>query len=454
MNRRHMELTGWGRVPASAADVAFPTDVDELAKAAHDAGPRGAITRGLARSYGDAAQRAGGLVVDATRVTGILDFDDQDGVVRVLAGTSLDELLRVIVPRGWFVRVTPGTRFVTIGGMIASDVHGKNHHTDGAIGLHVRSLVLALADGTRRTLTPNGTPAEFWATCGGMGLTGAILEATLVLRRIESSRLLVDTDRVRDLDDLLDRLRSGGDRYRYAVAWIDLLARGRNLGRSVLTQGDFAPAEALDARHRDDPLRYGPRPPLPMPSAPNGLLNRMSIQAFNELWFRKAPRHRTGELQSIATFFHPLDMLAGWNKLYGPRGFVQWQCVLPFGQEAVLRRCVEALSRNRTTSFLAVLKTMGEADPAPLSFPAPGWTLALDVPAGSVEVATLLRELDRDVADAGGRIYLAKDSHMDASLVPIMYPRLDEWREVRDRLDPQRRCRSDLGDRLRLMDRG
>jgi decaprenylphospho-beta-D-ribofuranose 2-oxidase len=446
-----VELAGWGRTPWSATHLSRPTTAEELGKAAQEAGPRGAITRGLGRCYGDAAQRAGGLVVDATGVSGVLAFDEEAGTVRVLAGTSLDDLLRVIVPRGWFVKTTPGTRFVTIGGMIASDVHGKNHHADGAFGMHVESLALAQPDGSVRTLSPADTPEEFWATCGGMGLTGAIVEATLALRPIESSRILVDTDRVHDLDDLLARLLDGQSRHRYSVAWIDLLAKGRSLGRSVLTQGDFAPRSALDGRAALDPLAYGPRPPMPVPEAPAGLLNRVTAGIFNEFWFRKAPRQRRAEVQSISYFFHPLDMVAGWNKLYGPRGFVQWQCVLPFGEEQVLRRCIEALSQHRTTSFLAVLKTMGAADPAPLSFPSPGWTLALDVPAGSTEVSALLRELDREVADAGGRIYLAKDSHLSPDLVPVMYPRLDEWRSVRDRLDPDGRCVSDLAERLRLL---
>ncbi len=353
----------------------------------------GVVARGLGRAYGDAAQNAGGRVVDATGVAGILDLDVPSGVVRVAGGTSLDELLRVLVPQGLFVPVTPGTRFVTVGGAIASDIHGKNHHADGTFGAHVQSLVLALPDGTTRTLTPAGSPAEFWATCGGMGLTGTIVEATVACKHIETSLLAVDTDRVADLDDLLDRLREGQQRYRYSVAWVDLLAPGRHLGRSVLTQGDFAPLAALapgDRRLRD-PLRFAPRAPVPAPHAPSGLLNRLTIGAFNEFWFRKAPARRRDELQSITTFFHPLDMADGWNRLYGGRGFLQWQCLLPFGEEAVLRRCIEALSDFRAPSFFAVLKTFGAADPGPLSFPAPGWTLALDVPAGSPELAAPAR---------------------------------------------------------------
>jgi decaprenylphospho-beta-D-ribofuranose 2-oxidase len=435
-------FAGWGRTAPSAADVARPTSVAELAKASRDAPERGVIARGLGRAYGDAAQNAGGLVVDATGANGILAFDRDEGVVRVAAGTSIEELLRTIVPAGWFVPVTPGTRFVTVGGAIAADIHGKDHHAVGTFCAHVRSLVLASPDGTIRTLTPAGTPAEFWATCGGMGLTGTIVEATVGLRRIGSSRLLVDTDRVGDLDDLLSRLRDGQSRYRYSVAWVDLLARGRHLGRSVLTQGDFAP---------EGPLEFDPRRPLPAPHAPSGLLNLVTIGAFNELWYRRAPAHRRDELQSISWFFHPLDLAAGWNRLYGGRGFLQWQCLVPFGEEDALRRCIEALARVRAPSFLAVLKTFGAADPGPLSFPAPGWTLALDVPAGSTALAELLDRLDRVVVDAGGRLYLAKDSRCRAELVPAMYPRLDEWRAMRDELDPERRCTSDLARRLHLV---
>jgi decaprenylphospho-beta-D-ribofuranose 2-oxidase len=443
---RPAELSGWGRTPASVAtELWSPATADELASAARRAGPRGAIARGMGRCYGDAAQRAGGLVIDTTAVSSILDLDEATGEVRVLAGTSLDALLRVIVPRGWFVPVTPGTRFVTVGGMVASDVHGKNHHGDGAIGAHLVSIVLADADGERRTLTPEGSPAEFWATVGGMGLTGTIVEVALRLKRIGSARMAVDTHRLPDLDAAFAALREGATAHRYSVCWIDLVATGRSLGRSVLTQGDFAPGTGAP-----DDLDYRPGPMLPAPPAPNGLLNKLSVRAFNELWFRKAPRHREGELQSIPTFFHPLDMLAGWNRLYGPRGFLQWQCVVPFGTEEVLRRCIEAIAEIGVPSFFAVLKTMGPSDPAPLSFPAPGWTLALDVPAGSAALAAVLDRLDEWVVQAGGRNYLAKDSRTRPELVPAMYPRLEEWRAVRHQLDPRGVFRSDLSERLQL----
>jgi decaprenylphospho-beta-D-ribofuranose 2-oxidase len=446
-------VTGWGRNPTSASTVARPSTPDELAMAVKAAGPRGAIARGLGRAYGDCAMNAGGLVVNATGVSGLLELDNTAGTARVLAGTSIGDLLREIVPQGWFVPVTPGTRNVTIGGAIAADAHGKDHHATGSFGAHVRSMVLALPDGTRRTLTARDDPEEFWATCGGLGLTGTVIEATIDLHPIETSLLRVDTDRVPDLDTLLALLIEGGRRHRYSVAWVDFLARGRSLGRSVLTQGDFATLDDLPkrGRHAGEPLGFSPGPAFPTPSAvPGGLLNRASIAAFNEVWYRRAPRSRRDELQSIGKFFYPLDMVEGWNRMYGPRGFLQWQCLVPFGAEDVLREFVEALSTHRAPSFLAVLKYFGEGDPGPLSFPGPGWTLALDVPSTDVDLGPLLDRLDDRLIEAGGRVYLAKDSRMRPELLPAMYPRLDEWRHVRDRMDPDRRLTSDLARRLGL----
>jgi decaprenylphospho-beta-D-ribofuranose 2-oxidase len=447
---RRTLLRGWGGTPVTASDVVHPTSPAELVKAGLDAGARGMIARGLGRAYGDAAMNAGGLVVDATGVTGVLDLDPATGVVRALGGTSLDDLMRVSIPQGWFLPVTPGTRFVTLGGAIASDIHGKDHHVAGTFGRHVHQIVLGLADGTTRTLTPEATPAEFWATCGGMGLTGTVVEATVALRPIGSSLILVDTDRVPDLDTLLVQLTEGESRYRYSVAWIDLLARGKHLGRSVLYQGDFAPRDALP-QGSGDPLAFDPPSLVPAPPLPSGLMNRWSIRAFNELWYRRAPRRRRDELQTITEFFYPLDMIDRWNRLYGRRGFLQWQCLVPFGREDLLRSVVEDIATSHGASFLAVLKRFGEANPGHLSFPGPGWTVSLDLPAGDPALVDLLSRLDREIAAAGGRVYLAKDSCVHPDLVPTMYPRLDEWRAVRDHLDPDRRLHSDLARRLRLL---
>jgi decaprenylphospho-beta-D-ribofuranose 2-oxidase len=444
---RRRELTGFGRNPVSAADVADPVSPDEV-RAVLDAPPaRGVIARGLGRCYGDAAQNAGGTVID-TAFLDAIDIDAATGIVTASAGTSLDSLMRALVPRGFFVPVTPGTRQVTVGGAIAADIHGKNHHKKGSWCNHVVSMRLATPSGTV-DLTPESDPDLFWATAGGLGLTGVVLDATFECSRIESSRLSVDTRRLDDLDAAMAAMEATDDDYDYTVAWIDLVSKGRSLGRSVLTSGRFASLDELDA-HDPEPLGFDPYLTIPAPPwAPSGLLNRLSVRAFNELWFRKAPAERTGELQTISQFFHPLDMVDGWNRIYGRRGFIQWQFVVPFGAEDTLRRIVEALSASGCASFLAVLKRMGEADPGPMSFPAPGWTLALDMPV-SVGLGALLDRLDDDVVESGGRVYLVKDSRLRPELVPRMYPRLDEWRDVQARVDPDRVLQSDLSRRLHL----
>lgn len=452
---RSTELFGWGRTAPTGADLRRPTSAVELRRALPDTNPRGLLARGLGRSYGDAAQNSGGRVIETIDVDSFTVHEAVPGADSVLvtaeAGVSIDRLLHSLVPQGLFVPVTPGTRYVTVGGAIAADIHGKNHHRKGSWCDHVESLRLQLADGSVVEIGPDADPDLYWATAGGMGLTGVILDATFRCPRIGSSRLLVDTDRAPDLDSVIELMATGDADYDYSVAWIDLMATGASMGRSVLTRGRFATAEELGGAPGSDPFAYraGVIASAP-PFVPGGLLNKLTVRAFNELWFRKAPKLRRDELQTIPTFFHPLDMVGGWNRIYGPGGFLQWQFVIPFGTEATLRRIIEELSAAGCTSFLAVLKAFGEGNPAPLSFPAPGWTLALDIPTGVPGLAALLDRLDDMVVEAGGRIYLAKDSRVRAELVPQMYPRLDEWRAVRERVDPQRRITSDLARRLAL----
>ncbi len=476
-------LTGWGRTAPSAAQLVRPSSPAQLDALVHSA-TRPLVARGLGRSYGDAAQAAGGTVIDVTGMSSVLGFNSTTGVLRVQGGASLDSVMRMLVPRGWFVPVTPGTRFVTLGGAIASDIHGKNHHVDGSFCSHVESLVLATPIG-RVEVSPTNDPELFWATAGGMGLTGVVLEATLRMIPVETSWMLVDTERAADLDDCLDRMQKRDGEYRYSVAWVDCLARGRNLGRAVITRanharipdlsaaGHSAPERAssdraasdraasdraatrIASRHLGragfDPLAFDPRVALNVPFvAPPGLLNTLSLSAFNEAWYRKAPRQVSTRPEPMASFFHPLDGVGAWNRLYGPRGFLQYQLVVPFGAEDTIRAVIEQLAGRRVASFLAVLKSFGPGNPGPLSFPIAGWTLALDLPAGQAGLSEVLDDLDEQVAEAGGRVYLAKDSRLRPELLASMYPRLDEWRAVRRRVDPDGLIASDLGRRLSL----
>ena len=442
-------LTGWGRTAPTAARVVTPDEIEGIDALLDRAGRRGLVARGLGRSYGDAAQNAGGTVVDATTLASIRDFDLARGVIRVDAGVSLDALMRLLVPFGFFV-VSPGTRFVTVGGAIAADIHGKGHHVDGSFANHVESFTLHAPKGTF-VVGPEHDPDLFWGTAGGMGLTGVISEATLRLLPIQTSMLLVDNERVSDLDDLMHRMVEGDDRYHYSAAWVDCLASGASLGRGVLTRGDHAPVDALPDRARLDPLHFAPRALLAAPPwAPNGLLNRFSIRAFNELWYRKARLHQTGHLETIGTFFHPLDGVRGWNRLYGSRGFLQYQYVVPDEATETVRATFERLARGQCASFLAVLKRFGPGNPGPLSFPTSGWTLALDLPASVRGLAPVLDDLDRLVVEAGGRVYLAKDSRLPPELLPRMYPDLDRFRELRARVDPSGVLQSDLARRLEI----
>ena len=450
-------LTGWGRTAPSVATVVAPaaatvsgatrgSGAEAVERILERAGGRGVIARGLGRSYGDAAQNGGGHVVAMTGLDRILDIDPMAGTATVEAGVSLGALMEAVVPLGLWPTVSPGTRHVSIGGAIASDIHGKGHHRDGTFGGHVRSMDLISPGLGPVILGPETSPAEFWATTGGMGLTGIVLRATVDLLRIETAAIQVDTYRTGDLDQTMALLSERDQRHRYSVAWIDCLATGASLGRSVVDFGDHATAADVPGAN---PLRFIPPATLPGPPwAPSGLLNRLTVAAFNQAWYRKSPRAAEGYFVTLPTFFHPLDRVRGWNRLYGRRGFLQYQFVLPDGEEATLRRIVEQLAESRAASFLAVLKRFGPSNPGPLSFPRPGWTLALDLPATGPELASQLDRIDEMVAVAGGRVYLAKDSRLRPDLLEVMYPELPAWREVRARMDPSGVMQSDLGRRL------
>jgi decaprenylphospho-beta-D-ribofuranose 2-oxidase len=452
MSETTRTLTGWGRTAPTAASVLTNPTVETMTRAVRQAGARGVLARGLGRSYGDAAQNAGGLVIDMTGLNRIHHVDVDSALVTVDAGVSLETFMRRLLPLGLWVPVSPGTRQVTVGGAIASDIHGKNHHVDGSFGQHVESMDLLTASGEVRTLTPDGPDAElFWATVGGMGLTGIVVRATVRFKHAETAYFVVDTERTTDLDDLMSRLERTDHRYPYSVAWIDTVATGSKLGRAVLTRGWPARLQDLPRKLRRDPLRFDPRLVLRRTPAifPSGLLNKLTVSAFNEFWYRKAPLDRRAEIQHISPFFHPLDMVADWNVIYGPRGFLQYQFVVPYGAEDTMRHALEKISESGHVSFLSVLKRFGEENAAPLSFPAPGWTLALDIPVGG-DLGPMLDSLDELVLKAGGRVYLTKDSRVTGEILQRMYPRIDEWRKTRAAADPQGVFRSDLSRRLAL----
>jgi decaprenylphospho-beta-D-ribofuranose 2-oxidase len=435
-------LTGWGRTAPTRADVVHPTRAEEVAAALGNGRP--VIARGLGRAYGDAAQNGGGLVIDVTGLREVHAFDADAGVIEAGAGLDLDALIRHVLPHGWFVPVTPGTRHVTLGGALAADVHGKNHHVDGAFSRHVERFELVTPGGEAREVLP--VDELFGATAGGMGLTGVITRVRVRLLRVTSAHMRVTTARANDLDALMRAMTERDSAYRYSVAWIDCLKRGAGMGRGVLLWGDHATAEELPPKLRNTPLAYRASPRLQVPDVvPTGLLNGAVARAFNEAYFRRAPAQERISLEGIGPYFHPLDAVGAWNRLYGPRGFVQYQAVVP--EDDAVRALLERLSG--TPSFLAVLKRFG-AGTGLLSFPAPGWTLALDIPAGAPELPRRLDELDEIVAEAGGRVYLAKDARVRPDLLAAMYPELPRWREIRRAVDPDGVMRSDLSVRLGL----
>ena len=456
-NARSETFSGWGRTaPSQSLRYGYRNhdDAASIVRSLVSSGSssRGAIARGLGRAYGSAAQNAGGAVLIHENIGGVsldetqVHLDTKTGIVFLDASVSLDALMRFAIPRGWFVPVTPGTRFVTVGGAIASDIHGKNHHRDGSIGSHIVSMELLLADGSTRSISPTDCPELFWATVGGMGLTGVILSASMKMIPVTSSSMLVETERAQNLGVLTEAMRNRDNEFRYSVAWIDMLSTGNSLGRGILMRGDHAEAGSTGSKPLND---YSAKTRLVAPPVPNGLLNKYTVKAFNEAWFRKSLRATHTGIESIPQFFHPLDAVKSWNRLYGPNGFIQYQFVIPIDAEAMLRAIVERFAQSGVASFLAVLKLFGEGNQAPLSFPEPGWTLALDLPAHR-SLPSFLTEIDAMVIDAGGRHYLAKDSHITRDIFEAGYPRLAEWKRAKTEVDPENLWVSDLGRRLGL----
>jgi FAD/FMN-containing dehydrogenase len=441
-------LSGWGRYPVQSCELERPERYADLRPAAANL-----IARGQGRSYGDAALNQNGRVLLTERVNRLLEFDAVQGILRAEAGATLAEILEVIVPKGWFLPVTPGTKFVSLGGCVAADVHGKNHHHDGSFGDHVLSIELILADGSRVTCTPSEKPELFWATVGGMGLTGIIGEVTFKLVSIQSGYMIVQHHAAGNLEQLFHHLENPAIDDRYTVAWIDSLATGESLGRGIAMCGHHAANEELRPGFRN------PRKPkrsraIPF-DFPAWMLNPLSISAFNALYYKREGGKREPFLSVYDPYFYPLDAIENWNRMYGKRGFVQYQCVIPDATAFEgIRNLLEELSSSRRPSFLAVLKRLGAQGKGLLSFPMAGYTLALDLPVRDEGLFALLNKLDQIVLQHGGRVYLAKDARLSAESFRAMYPRYEEWLKVKNTVDPQNRFSSSLSRRLRINQMG
>lgn len=416
----------WGRYPQANQLIIPVTDRHAALPVAEGS----MLPHGNGRSYGDSCLNDGGALLHTRHLDRFMAFDPLSGILECEAGVLLSEILDLVVPQGWFLPVTPGTKFVTVGGAIGNDVHGKNHHKAGTFGRHVLEFELLRSDGSRRLCSPRENPEWFAATVGGLGLTGLISRAKIQLRRVASPWMSCEICRFDDLPGFFRLSRASDRDYEYTVAWIDCASQGNALGRGIFTRANHAPAHP-DFRP-DAPARRLSVPLTP----PISLINPLSLSAFNSLYYhrqREGVRHVTTHYEP---HFYPLDGVAEWNRIYGPRGFLQYQCVVPL---AAAPDCVELLvktiAKSRQGSFLAVLKQFGDiASPGMLSFPRPGATLALDFPHRGASTLSLLDRLDEIVASAGGAVYPAKDARMPARFFKQYFP---AWETFSHYIDPK-----------------
>jgi len=434
-------LTGWGRSSYATSIVAEPLSADEILQWLASHPNVSLLARGAGRSYGDTALNTGGFVLRTTAMSQVQSFDRASGEIVVGPGVTFGQLLRDFSRHGWIAPVTPGTQFATIAGAIATDVHGKNHDADGSFGDHVLWFDLALADGTLRRVDVESSPDLFAATIGGIGLTGIITRVCFRMKRVPGTMLDVREKRIRDLNEFIEALAEARTRYQYSVGWIDGVAAGKRLGRGVLETADVVE----DATPTHVARRF--RMPVDLPSR---TINSLTVGLFNRLYYLRIPRRGRERRLDLERFFYPLDGILDWNRIYGRLGFVQFQCVIP---DAAVRDGLSSLlariAASGRASFLAVIKTLGAAGRGHLSFPLRGVTLALDFPRTS-GVDALLASLHDLTIDHGGRVYLAKDSQLTPAQFRRMYPRVPALQATLERIDPQRRMRSDMSVRLQL----
>ncbi|MDA8337346.1 MAG: FAD-binding oxidoreductase [Peptococcaceae bacterium] len=445
MRALERRISGWGRFPQSLCNLYRPERFREVLSVLapeRKGGPY--IARGYGRSYGDASLNQGHGVVLMERIDRFLFFEPESGLLRCEAGVQLAEIIRVFLPRGWFLPVTPGTRFCSVAACVACDVHGKNHHKDGAFSNFVEEVSLLVASGDVVSCSKTGNPDLFWATVGGMGLTGIILEVTLRLMPVKSSHIMVDYVRTRNLAETLAHFHEWDNHYTYSVAWLDCLARGSSLGRGLLMMGNHA----TGGESSDLEFHQGRSVTVPF-CPPVWVLNKKSAGLFN-LLYHAGHKSRDRVLANCDEYFYPLDKVLFWNRLYGRNGFVQYQCVIPPADAGeVITQLLLRIGKTGASPFLAVLKRMGDRSGGLLSFPIPGYTLAMDFPLKN-GVLDLLTRLDEVVLAAGGRIYLAKDARLSPGHFARMYPEAGQWQSIKKRIDPGGVFSSDLGRRLGL----
>ena len=429
MRFKEMSYAGWGRALKATGAVARPERPGDLAALAAE-GP----AMGNRRSYGDAAQSTGGRITDMSRLDRILGFDPDTGILEVEAGVTLGDLTRIYAPRGWLPRVLPGTGFATVGGAIGMDVHGKNHHGAGSFAQHVTEITLQTPSGQQ--VLPPDNPL-FRATVGGIGQTGIIIRAKLAMKRCKGDIMMVTEQRAADWDshlELLDKSEAT-----YVVGWIDATATGKDLGRGIVEEGETGGG-----------LVPRPKPSRRVPvDAPHFALSPMVVRNFNALYFGRVPKAGRTVVRPIEKFFFPLDKIHDWNRLYGKRGFHQFQCVVPLSEKDALRDMMERIATSGLASPLAVLKRMGPGRAGHMSFPMEGYTLAVDFPNRDA-AADLIARLCVKTAEAGGRIYLAKDSCARPEVVRAMYPEHAEWLAEVQKVDPERIYATDMTRRLKL----
>ena len=444
-------LSGWGRFRHADCRVIEPENRARLTTFLRDRAASGAIARGMGRSYGDSSVLRDGLVIGQKYLNRLLSFDSVHGSIQCEAGVTLEDIIKVSLPYGWFLPTTPGTKYISVGGAIAADVHGKNHHVDGTFGAWVRGLTLILHDGTILDCSSDKNADVFWATIGGMGLTGFIRDARIQLTKVESAYYSVRYHRCANLNSALSLLASTENEYKYSVGWVDCLSRGSCLGRSILMLANNAGLDDLSSSQRNNPLEVrASTPVLEVPfDFPNWVLNPFSVSIFNKSYYFMQ-RNRQ-EIVSYESFFYPLDRVSGWNRIYGKRGFIQYQALFPEKTaEAGIRAVLETVSSHGAASFLAVIKRCGEANPAPLSYLHRGYTLALDIPNFGNALLRMIKSLDEILLRNQGRLYLAKDSMMDAGTFAAMYPRKAEFLAVKRKVDPDCFFRSDQAKRVGL----